>query len=250
MNRILFPLIFLGIFILTWDLLIRFLAVPEYVFPAPLSVADTYFKQYPLLLNNLLITAEEAILGFLIANIISISLVIIIFYIQKAENIVIPIAVVLKTIPIIALTPILILWFGSGISSRIATAALICFFPSLVNLLRGIKLIDTNLLDLFKIYNSSKYSILKHLLVPSTLPYLFSSLKISSSLAVVGALVGEFIGSNKGLGFLILTNYYSSNTSMVFAAVILSSLLGIVLYYFLHYLEVKKITWASEINES
>ena len=248
MSRIIFLLIILGISIFIWDLAIKIFAVPEYIFPSPLSIVNVYLTEFPLLLSNLMITAEEAIIGFLIANMISISLVTTIFYAKKAENIIVPLAVTLKTIPIIALTPLLILWFGSGLPSRIATAALICFFPALVNLLRGIKSVDNDLLDLFKIYNSPKYTLLRLLLIPSTLPYLFSSLKISSSLAVVGALVGEFIGSNKGLGFLILTNYYTSDTAMVFAAVILSSLLGIFLYYILHYFENRKITWTSPID--
>lgn len=248
MNKILQAIVGVVTFTILWQYLVIFFQVPEYIFPSPTEVINAY-TQYPqLFLESLLITALEAVIGFMLANLLSISVSIIMFYIKKTESVIMPIAVILKTIPIIAITPLLVLWLGSGLMSRIATAALICFFPTLVNLLRGTKSINSDLLDLFKIYNSSWLSTLRLLVIPATLPYLFSSLKISSSLAVVGALVGEFIGANKGLGFVIIVNYYNSNTAVVFAAIILSSVLGIVLYYLLHYLENRIITWTNPID--
>lgn len=245
MNKILKVIIVIVVFNTLWQFFIIVFQVPEYIFPSPVQVFKVYTRYPQLLLSNLLITATEAIAGFIIANLISIFVSIVMFYIRKTESIIMPVAVILKTIPIIAITPLLVLWFGSGLSSRVATAALICFFPALVNLLRGTKSINNDLLDLFKVYNSSRLSTLKLLVIPTTLPYLFSSLKISSSLAVVGALVGEFVGANRGLGFIIIVNYYNSNTAVVFAAIILSSVLGVVLYYILHYLENRNITWTN-----
>ena len=116
-------------------------------------------------------------------------------------------------------------------------ASLICFFPALVNVLRGIKSLDRNLLALFKVYQANRRQLIKLLIFPSILPYLFAALKVSSSLAVVGALVGEFIGSNKGLGFLIVSNYYNMNTAFVFAAITVSALMGISFYYAINFLE-------------
>lgn len=248
MNKMLKVIIVVVLFMILWQFLTAFFQIPEYIFPSPTQVINAYCQNPQLFLTSLLITFTEAIIGFTLANIISIFVSFIIFYIKKTENVIMPIAVTLKTIPVIAITPLLVLWFSSGIMSRIATAALICFFPTLVNLLRGTKSINSDLLDLFKIYDSSWLWTLKLLVIPSTLPYLFSSLKISSSLAVVGALVGEFIGANKGLGFLIIVNYYNSNTPVVFAAIILSSMLGIVIYYSLHYLENRLITWTNPID--
>lgn len=248
MRKILQIIIGVAAYIISWQGLVLAFHMPKYIFPAPVDVAMAYIRFPELFLENLWITALEAIIGFLVANVISISIAIVIFRIRRAESVIMPIAVTLETIPIIAITPLLVLWFGSGLTSRIATAGLICFFPALVNLLRGMKSINGNLLDLFKIYNSSWLSTLKLLVLPASLPYLFSSLKISSSLAVVGALVGEFIGANKGLGFLIIVNYYNSNTAVVFGAIILSSLLGIFLYYLLQGFENKKITWADSVD--
>lgn len=248
MNKILKVFVCLIFFVAFWQFLVNFFQIPEYIFPSPLQVINAYVQYPRLFLENLLITTTEAISGFIIANLISICVSIVMFYIRKTENVIMSIAVILKTIPIIAITPLLVLWLGSGLQSRIATASLICFFPALVNLLRGIKSIDSDLIDLFKIYNSTWLSTLNLLVMPSTFPYLFSSLKISSSLAVVGALVGEFIGANKGLGFIIIVNYYNSNTAVIFAAIILSSALGVALFYILHYLENKNITWIKTID--
>ena len=108
---------------------------------------------------------------------------------------------------------------------------MICFFPSLINMIRATKSINPDLFHIFTIYSSSKRLTITKLIVPSTLPYLFSSLKISSSLAVIGAIISEFVAVNKGLGFLIMSNYYSLNMPMVFTVTIIVCLIGIVMYY-------------------
>lgn len=231
------------IFVVSWKLLVYMLKIPEYLVPAPEKVGEVFIEDYKILLSNAYITLIEAIIGFLIANLLSLFVAITISFYSKIEDVVISLAVVLKTIPVIAITPILILWLGSDIFSKFATSALICFFPSMVNVLRGVKSIDNGLLDLFKVYSANRRQLIKMLIIPSILPYLFSALKVSSSLAVVGALVGEFIGSNKGLGFIIISNYYSLNTVNVFAAIILTSLIGIIFYYAIDLLEKRLIPW-------
>lgn len=168
---------------------------------------------------------------------------------KKVEHYLSPIAISLKSIPLIAIIPIIILWFGSGIPSKVVAVVLICFFPSLVGLMRGIKSINNNFLELFDIYAKTDFQKIKYLVLPSTLPYLFSSLKISSSLAVVGALVGELIAVNKGLGFLIITAYYSFDIPLVFAVVIITCLIGLFFYYFIHAIENKLIFWTNPIDK-
>jgi len=213
--------------------------VPAYIFPRPSDVLQATYTNANLLFSNFLITLAEASLGFIIANLISVALAFTIYFYPRIENYVISSGVVLKTIPIIALTPLLIIWLGPGITSKIATAALICFFPALVSMTRGMKSLETDYKDLFKLYSASKRKQIKLLLLPGSVPFLISSLKISSSLAVVGALVGEFIGANKGLGFVIIVNYYNFDVPLVFAAIALSSLMGLGFYYLLDLLESK-----------
>jgi NitT/TauT family transport system permease protein len=195
-----------------------------------------------------LVTLTEATAGFFLANIISVLIALIIVFNKDLENTIMPFAVILKTIPVIAITPLLVIWFGPGIYSKIATAGLICFFPSLVCVLRGVKSLDRDLVKLFKLYSADKLQLIRMLIFPSILPYLLAALKVSSSLAVVGALVGEFIGANRGLGFLIISNYYTLNTPYVFACIIVASLIGIMFYYVIHFIEKKSITWMVSID--
>ncbi len=248
MDKIIKTILTLTVFIVIWYLVVIALRIPAYILPNPVMVFKSLVINRLSIFANSLVTLEESLLGFFIANIISVTVALCIVFNKNIENTIMPFAITLKTIPIIALTPLLVVWFGPGEYSKIATAALICFFPSLVNVLRGVKSLDRDLVKLFKAYSASKLQLIKMLIFPSILPYLFAALKVSSSLAVVGALVGEFIGANKGLGFLIISNYYTLNTPYVFASIIISSLIGIVFYYTIHLFEKRIITWTATID--
>jgi len=213
------------------EVTMRLLKVPTYLVPLPTEVLHSLRENFSFLLENFVITFAEATLGFLIANTISIALALFMHFYPKAENYIITFGVIIKTIPIIALTPLLIIWLGPGMASKMATAALICFFPSLVSMTQGMKELNSDYGDIFRLYNASKTKVTKHLLLPGSKPFLIASLKVSSSLAVVGALVGEFIGASQGLGFVIITSYYSFDIPMVFSAILLSSAMGLGLYY-------------------
>ena len=249
MNLIFKKIGFLLLLLILWQLAAGVVFKESaYLFPPPTRIVRAFIENRSELLSNSLITLGEILLGFAAANLLSTVIALFIAFHMNWEEIVMPLAVIIKTIPIITLSPLLVLWFGPGIFSKVATAALICFFPCLVNILGGVKSLNKNMVYLFNIYSSNKRILVQKLILPSILPYLFSALKTSSSLAVVGVLVGEFIGSNQGLGFLIISNYYNMNTPLVFASIIVSSMIGIVLYFLINeiekrfvYSEVKKI---------
>lgn len=248
MNSLIKQLIIYTAIITIWYGTVTVLKIPPYLFPGPFLVINSLIQNASTIFTESLITFTEAFAGFLLANTISVSIALIITFNRDIENTIMPFAIMLKTIPVIAITPLLVIWFGPGIFSKIATAALICFFPSLVNVLRGVKSLDRDLIRIFKIYAADRLTLIRMLIFPSILPYLFAALKVSSSLAVVGAIVGEFIGSNRGLGFLIISNYYVLNTPYVFASIITSSLIGILFYYAIHFIEKKTITWTASID--
>lgn len=239
MNKIIIKIAIIMALVLLCQATVMIFKVPSYTFAPPIKVIETLINQREVLFKNSLITITEATAGFLLANLISVSIALVIYLNRKLSDIIIPFAIVINAMPIMAITPLLSIWFGSGIQSKIATVMLFCFFPSLVNVLRGIRSLDIEFLWLFKIYSANRSQVIKKLVFPSILPYLFSALKTSSSLAVVGALVGEFIGSNKGLGFIIMSSYYSMNISLAFAAITISSIFGILFYYLIHYFENK-----------
>lgn len=248
-NKIIIKIIVIVTIIVLWQITITILNTPTYIFPAPVKVFDAFINHWQVIFISAVITMTEALLGFLIANLVSVIIAILISFYKNLENVIIPFAIVIKTMPIIAIAPLLVIWFGSGLLSKVVTAMLICFFPALVNVLRGVKSLNIELFWLFKVYSANRLQLIKKLIFPGILPYLFAALKTSSSLAVVGALVGEFIGSNKGLGFLIMSNYYNMNIPLVFAAITTSSIFGISFYYIIHFFEKKMVFDREKIVE-
>lgn len=221
----------------------RIFSIPQYLLPTPSAIAIDLSKNIGSLLFHVSITFYEAILGFLIANAIGILIAIAFVHSKTLKRGLYPFAIALKTTPIIALVPLLVLWFGNGIFSKVAAAALISFFPSLVNTVKGLQSVDIEALDLFKSLSASKWDIFTKLRLPTALPYIFSALKISTSLAVIGAIVGEFVGSNKGIGFVILINSYYLETVKMFSAIILAALTGIVFFGIVSFIEKRIIFW-------
>lgn len=240
-NKFILQVSFFFFLFLFWHLILLVFEIPEYILPKPLSVLNSWIENKEIMIYNASITFREAFFGFLIANFIAMTISIFTFFYKNLENFIVPMAVTIKTIPIIAIIPLLAIWFGSGMASKIMAAALVCFFPALVNILEGIKMLDKKMIWLFKIYAANKAQLIQKLILPSIMPYFFAALKTSSSLAMVGALVSEFIGSNKGLGFVIISNYYNMETAIVFAAIATSSVIGILFYYSIHFLGLKII---------
>ncbi|MDP3093592.1 MAG: ABC transporter permease [bacterium] len=246
MNKVFPKIISVVVFFLSWHLLVQFFSFPAYILPSPLEVFNVLIGNIEIISFNAVITFLESFTGFLLANLISILIALLIAFHNKLEDVVMPIAIVIKTMPIIAIVPLLIIWFGPGVFSKIVTAMLICFFPALVNVLRGIKCLDRDLLALFRVYAADRKQLTKMLILPAIMPYLFAAFKVSSSLSVIGALVGEFISSNKGLGFLIISSYYNMNTALVLAAVAISSIMGLSFYYAINFFE-KRMVLKSEL---
>ena len=154
-----------------------------------------------------------------------------------------PIAITLKTTPIVAIAPLLVLWLGTGWWSKVAAAVLISFFPVLVNTVKGLKAPEADFQDLFRTMRADPSQIFRKLRVPYCLPYFFSALKISSSLAIVGAIVGEFVGAEHGLGYLIVISSAHLETPTVFQAIGAAALIGIAMFYALEFFEKRVVFW-------
>lgn len=221
-------------------LIITFIFKPaEYLFPSFFSVIKTFNNNKEIFISNALNTLTEVVTGFLIANIIGLALAIMAIYYSKLEQILTLIALILKTTPIIAIAPLLVLWFGHGMWSKIAAVTLSCFIPIFINIMSGSKNVVKKYKELISLYNINNSQKIFYFILPGVIPYLLSAFKISSSLAIVGALVSEFISANKGLGYLIISNYYSMNIAGVFVCIIISSIIGIIIYNLCDYAEKK-----------
>lgn len=236
----LYPLGFAGGLIILWEVVVRLFNIPLYLLPAPSAVAQEINVE---LWTHTLVTLFESITGFIIANILGFLTAVIFVHSKPIERGMFPLAIALKTTPLVALAPLLVVWLGTGYGSKIVASMLICFFPILVNSVKGLKAIEYEAWELFSTYKGTKWDIFWKLRLPSSLPYVMSALKISSSLSIVGAIVGEFVGANKGLGYVVLVSSYHMDTPVMFSAILASAVCGLLLFWFIAWLEKKLVFW-------
>lgn len=232
-------LIVLGI--LEW--VIPATGVPSYVLPKPTSVVQEMFNPEKELLIHFSITSFVSVSGFMVGSLLGFVLGILFFYVKPVGDALYPWAIVSQTVPLIALAPLVVMWFGSVPTAYIVMAAFPVFFPVLVNTMQGLYQTDRDRLDLFHAYAASGWQLFWHLRLKESLPYLFGGLKVSSTLAVVGAVVSEFAGASRGLGFVIVSSTYTMETERTFAAIIAASILGTGLYALILLLERWVIFW-------
>lgn len=213
-----------------WQFLVPWLGVPQYIVPTPSKVAARIASNPGLLLDNLVPTLIESVLGFLIGNTVAFCLAIAFVYSKLAEKAYFPVVLFLNTVPVLAIAPIIILVFGIGILPKVIIASIICFFPTLVNMTRGLNAIGANERELMHVLSASPFEVFWKLRLPRSLPFLFASLRISSTACVVGAIVGEWVGANKGLGALIIQSTFNYRSDMLYAAIIAASSLAVTIF--------------------
>ena len=216
--------------LLIWQFGVRIFEVPNYIAPAPTDVIAVFREDFPLLARNFWPTLIESLSGFIVGNTAAILIAIAFVHSRTIERAFFPIAVFINTIPILAIAPILVLLFGAGMTAKVVIAALICFFPTLVNMVRGLQAVSPQTLELARILSASKSEIFWKIRLPSSLPFLFSALKIAATTCVIGAIVGEWIGADVGLGALIIDSTFNFRSPLLYATVFVSSGLSVFLF--------------------
>jgi len=232
----------IGLVVLWWAL-VAGLDVKPFIAPSPVLVAQTIAAKWSLLLQNLVPTTLEAVGGFLVGNLAAILLATVFVHSKAIQEAFFPIAVMINTIPVVAKAPILVLLMGNGMEPKITIAALICFFPTLVNMVRGLESVNPQSMELMRVLSASKREVFFKLRLFNSLPYLFSALKIATSTSVIGAVVGEWIGSTKGIGALIIQATYNFDSALLYAAVIMSSCLAGAFFLLVTLLERIVVRW-------
>jgi NitT/TauT family transport system permease protein len=226
-----------------WEVLCRWLAVPVWLLPSPSLIAAAFMQWQHLLPLHTLATLYAVIGGFVLAVLVGVPLAVLIVYSPFLRRVIFPFLLVLQSVPKVAIAPLLLIWVGYGLQSNIIVACVVAFFPIVINTATGLEAVSPELLELGHVLDTSKLKIFWKLRLPWALPYLFSGMKVAMTLAVIGAVVGEFIGSDKGLGYLILTASSNMNTALVFAVVTVLSILGILAYYAVVLLERLLCPW-------
>ena len=223
LRRKIMPFLGVSFVLLLWAALVYWLKVPPFIAPSPQMVAVTLWDKAGLLWSNLIPTMFESVTGFLLGNLSAIIIATVFVHKKTLEEAFFPVVVVINTIPVVAKAPILVLLLGNGMEPKIAIAALICFFPTLVNMVRGLESVNPQAVELMRVLSASKREVFFKLRLPHSLPYLFSALKIAASTAVIGAIVGEWIGSTLGIGALIIQATYAFDSALLYATVIVGS---------------------------
>lgn len=237
-------------FLLGWHLLTRYGGIPNFILPSPLSVWTRFLRAVNdgSLLYHTWITLTEIVLGLLAGVLFATVVGYLLARSRSLEKVLSPYIVASQAIPIIAIAPLLVIWLGDGILSKVVICALIVFFPVLVNTIVGVRAVPTALYDLMNSLHATRAQILWKVEVPASLPVFLGGLRIGATLSVIGAIVGELVDAEAGLGFLLQLGDFQYDTPMVFVAVFMLIALALMLYGIVRSLEVRFLKWQERSN--
>jgi len=219
------------------------LHIESFLVPSPFEIAEALWQNRSLLAENAWVTLKEVLLGFGCALLAGLAFAVALHLSETMRRAFYPLVVASQTIPIIVIAPILVVWFGYGIGPKLAIVALICFFPITVNTLDGLRSVDPDATKMMRTLDASRRQTFLRVEAPTALPYAFSGAKIAVAVAVIGAVFGEWAGSDSGLGHLMLQDNAQLETARLFAAVAVLSAMAIALFGFLALAERRLVTW-------
>ncbi|MBS9782367.1 MAG: ABC transporter permease [Arcobacter sp.] len=242
--KILLPILFL--FVLWWGIVIIF-ALPHYILPTPQDVFYQLINQWELLWEHTQITLIEILLGIFFGSFLGLSSAFALLYFKRLSNFLMPILVISQAIPVFAIAPILVLWLGFGMASKVVMTIIIIYFPITMACYDGLKNTPKQWLDLANTYKLSPLQTLMKVQFPASLPSLVSGFKIAVSIAPIGAVIGEWVGSSKGLGYLMLNANARMQVDLMFSALFILIVLTLSIYFLSDFLSKKLVPWATHL---
>jgi NitT/TauT family transport system permease protein len=237
------PLAGIVAFLLAWQLFVIIWKMPPYLLPSPVAIAQTFVAEFPELLRHGWVTTYEMIAGYALAVAIAIPLAIAITSSARFNQFVMPTMLFFQIVPKVAIAPLFLVWFGVGATPKILVAFLISFFPIMIDAAVGLRSMSTEMADLARSMGATRLQVFTRFRLPTSLPYLFSGLKVAATLAIAGTVVGEFVGADKGLGYLLLVTNSNMQTALMFATIVALTIIGLVFYYLVELLEGLLIPW-------
>ncbi|WP_433533162.1 ABC transporter permease [Micromonospora sp. CA-263727] len=241
------PAVFVVV-VLGWEYGTQLIGVDEFVLPRPSQIAEALHRQLTdaQFWSHLWVTTQEALLGFVIGVGAAVLLGTFISQIKVVEATLMPYIVAFQTVPKVALAPLFVLWFGFGLTSKVVMAAVISFFPMLVNVIEGLRAADADRIQMLTVFGASKAQIFRMVRLPSALPFIFAGLDIGIVFAILGAVVGEFIGAKEGLGYLLLQTNYNFDIAGMFAVLVVLSVMGLLAHFVIRLLQRRLAFWAED----
>ena len=237
------PILLILAIITLWEVLSLWFKVPDYLLPRPSQIVEVSWLKRAVLFKHLMVTLEEVLLGFVVGFAVGYILALLMFFSKTLRKALNPIVVISQTIPVIALGPILVIWLGYNIWPKIIVVAIIVFFPVTVNTFDGLISCDPDLITLLKSMGANKWQIFTKVQQMNALPFITSASKVAVTFSVIGAVVAEWIGSDKGLGSYILQSNAQIRTPQMFSAIFVTSLMGIVMFFIAQLAENYLIPW-------
>ena len=236
---------FAGIILIlaAWEMTCRGLAIPDFILPMPTQIISVAISQSCLLLPHAATTASEVLIGILVSLAVALPLSVVMFAHPTVENTIAPFLVASQAVPVFAIAPLLVVWLGYGIASKVLMAAIIIFFPITINLLEGFKSCDQEYRVLFHLMGAGFWKSMRLLYWKWALPQFFAGLKVGVSVATIGAIIGEWVGAQQGLGYLMIQANARLRVDIVFAAILWLSLMGVSMWGLVGFLERKVVTW-------
>jgi len=229
--------------LLVWHFGVVLFGVKEFILPTPIAAIQTLFQgkfRWPM---NFMATFYEVVGGFLVSGLVGVILGVAVVWSEWLKRTILPFLVFLNSLPKIAVAPLFMIWFGYGIVPNILIVFLISFFPVVINTATGLVAVEEDLLDLVNYLHATKWQKMKKIQLPNSLPYIFSGLKIAATTAVTGAIVGEFVASEKGLGSIIISSQTTLATPVIFGSLILITIIGMALFGFVGMMERLLMPW-------
>lgn len=237
------PILLIVILLVLWDLSVRIFGVPAYLVPKPGDVVLAMIDEWPRLLSESVPTFTATLGGFALSVLFGIPIAMLIAGSRTVEAYVYPLLVFSQSIPKVAIAPLFVVWFGFGIIPKVISAFLLGFFPVVVSAVQGFKSVDPDMVDLARAMQGSRFKVFCAVNLPHAMPAIFSGLKVSVTLAVVGAVVGEFVGSNSGIGYVMQRSIGTFDLPTMFAALVILALLGVILFWIVDRIERLVIPW-------
>jgi NitT/TauT family transport system permease protein len=236
---------FLGIlvFLVVWEVGVWVSKAPAYLLPGPIEIFQTFIKEFPRLAFHGWVTLYEMLLGYALAVAVAIPLAIAITSSERFDRFAMPTLLFFQVVPKVAVAPLFLVWFGVGALPKVLVAFLISFFPIVIDAAVGLRSMSAEMRDLARSMGATRMQVFARFRLPTSLPYLFSGLKVAATLAVAGAVVGEFVGADKGLGYLLLVTNSNLETALMFATLFALTIIGLLFFYAVELLEALLIPW-------
>jgi len=248
-KNILEPVLFFIALLALWEILVEVIKIPAFILPPPRDLWVSFLKKLPVLGNHSLITFIEAFGGFALSLILGVGFAIAVVYSRHLQNTIYPLIVILYAMPKSAFAPLMVIWVGYGLMSKISIAFLVAFFPIVVNTVVGLKEVEPELLELARINRASAFDVFKKIRLPNSLPYLFAGIKVAIVLSVTGAIVAEFVAANEGLGYLVLQANYSLDTAFALVILLILAVLSLGLFWLAEIIQRRVAPWSAAVRE-